>query len=59
MWIKKYKLEIKYVIGRTVLEGIREGEVDGSIPNNHVAHEFRVKNAATCDFDRSGWVGVS
>jgi hypothetical protein len=29
----------------------REGEVEGSITNNRVAHEFCAKNAATCDYN--------
>jgi hypothetical protein len=31
------------------VEGMREGEVYGSIPHNRVAREFCAKNAATCD----------
>jgi hypothetical protein len=36
---KKYKLDTKYVIGGVVVYGMRNGEVDSSIVNNHVAHE--------------------
>jgi hypothetical protein len=43
-----YKLDTKHVINGVVVEGTREGEVDGSITNNRVAREFCVKNAATC-----------
>jgi hypothetical protein len=32
MWTKNYKLDIKHTIGRVVVEGVREGEVGGSIP---------------------------
>ena len=41
-----YKLDTKHVINGVVVEGTREGEVDGSITNNRVAREFCVKNAA-------------
>jgi hypothetical protein len=34
-----YKLDIKHVIDGVVVEGTREGEVDGSITNNRVARE--------------------
>jgi hypothetical protein len=34
-----YKLDTKHVIDRVVLEGTREGEVNGSITNNRVARE--------------------
>jgi hypothetical protein len=59
---KNYKLDTKHVISRVVAEGTREGEIDGSIRNNHVAREFCTKNVATCDFDgdedhRAGGVG--
>jgi hypothetical protein len=37
MWEKNYKLDTNYVIGRVVVKGTREGEVDRSIPNNRVA----------------------
>jgi hypothetical protein len=30
---KNYKLDTKHVIGGVVVEGTREGEVDGLIPN--------------------------
>jgi hypothetical protein len=33
------------------VEDTRKGEVDGSITNNRVAHEFCVKNTATCDLN--------
>jgi hypothetical protein len=49
-----YKLDTKHVINRVVVEGMREGEVDGSNTKNRVAHEFCAKNAATCDFDGVG-----
>jgi hypothetical protein len=57
-----YKLNTKHVIDGVVVKGTREGEVEGSITNNRVAHEFCAKNTATCDFDgdsvgRVGWVG--
>jgi hypothetical protein len=45
-----YKLDTKLVIDGVVVEGTREGEVDGSITKNRVAREFCAKNAATCDF---------
>jgi hypothetical protein len=45
-----YKLDTKHVIDGVVVEGTREGEVDGSITNNRVARESCAKNAATC-----GW----
>jgi hypothetical protein len=32
MWRKNYKLDTKYTIGGVIVEGTREGEVDGSIP---------------------------
>ena len=51
-----YKLDTKHVIDGVVVEGTREGEVDGSITNNRVAREFYVKNAATCDFNGDGRV---
>jgi hypothetical protein len=55
---KNYKLDTNHVINGVVVEGTHEGEVDGSITNNHVAREFCAKNAATCDFDgRVGWGG--
>jgi hypothetical protein len=41
-----YKLDTKHVIDGVVVEGTREGEVDGSITNNRIAHEFCAKNAA-------------
>jgi hypothetical protein len=44
-----YKLDTKHVINGVVVEGTREGEVDGSITNNRVARKFCAKNAATCD----------
>jgi hypothetical protein len=44
-----YKLDTSHVIDGVVVEGTREGEVYGSIPNNRVAREFCAKNAATCD----------
>ena len=56
MWTKNYKLDTKHVIDGVVVEGTREGEVDGSITNNRVAREFCAKNAATCDFDGDGRV---
>jgi hypothetical protein len=34
-----YKLDTKHAIDRVVVEGTREGEVDGSITNNRVARE--------------------
>jgi hypothetical protein len=34
-----YKLDTKHAINGVVVEGTREGEVDGSITNNRVAHE--------------------
>ena len=43
-----YKLYTRHVIDGVVVEGTREGEVYGSIPNNRVAREFCAKNAATC-----------
>jgi hypothetical protein len=43
-----YKLDTSHVIDGVVVEGTREGEVYGSIPNNRVAREFCAKNAATC-----------
>jgi hypothetical protein len=43
-----YKLDTSHVIEGVVVEGTREGEVYGSIPNNSVAREFCAKNAATC-----------
>jgi hypothetical protein len=46
---KNYKVDTKHAIGGVVVEGTREGEVDGSIPNNRVAREFCTKNAATRD----------
>ena len=46
---KNYKVDTKHAIGGVVVEGTREGEVDGSIPNNRVAREFCAKNAATRD----------
>jgi hypothetical protein len=49
---KNYKLDTKYVIGGVIVEGMREGEVDGSILNNRVARDFCAKNATTCDGDR-------
>jgi hypothetical protein len=49
MWTKNNKQDIKHAIGGVVVECTREGEVDGSIYNNRVAHEFCVKYAATCD----------
>jgi hypothetical protein len=42
-----YKIDTKHVIDGVVVEGTREGEVEGSITNNCVAREFCVKNAAT------------
>jgi hypothetical protein len=33
------------------MEGMREGEVDGSITNNCVLCQFCAKNVVTCDFD--------
>jgi hypothetical protein len=36
---KNYKLDTKHAIGRVVVEGTREGEVDGSIHNSRVARE--------------------
>jgi hypothetical protein len=50
-----YKRDSKYVIGGVVVNGTREGEVDGLILNNRVACEFCAKNVVTCDGD--GWVG--
>jgi hypothetical protein len=52
-----YKLDTRHVIDGVVGEGTREGEVDGSNTNNHVAREFCAKNAVTCDFDGDGRVG--
>jgi hypothetical protein len=43
-----YKLDTRHVIDGVVVEGMREGEVYGSITNNRVAREFCAKNAATC-----------
>jgi hypothetical protein len=51
MWTKNYKLDIKHCIVRVVVEGKREAEVGGSIPNNHVARKFCAKNATTCNGD--------
>jgi hypothetical protein len=34
-----YKLDMKHVIDGVVVEGTREGEVEGSITNNRVARE--------------------
>jgi hypothetical protein len=50
MWTKNYKLNTKHIIGEVVVEGMCEGEVDSSIPNNRVAREF----CANCDFDGGG-----
>jgi hypothetical protein len=44
-----YKLDTKHIIDGVVVEGTREGEVEGSITNNRVAREFRAENAATCE----------
>ena len=44
-----YKLDTSHVIDGVVVDGTREGEVDGSNTNNRVAREFCAKNAATCD----------
>jgi hypothetical protein len=41
---KNYKLNTSHVIDGVVVEGTREGEVYGSIPNNRVAREFCAKN---------------
>ena len=50
------KLDTKHTIGGVVAQYMHEGEVDGSVSNNRVAHEFCAKNAATCDFDGDdGW----
>jgi hypothetical protein len=38
-----YKLDTMHAINGVVVEGPREGEVDGSITNNCVAHEFYAK----------------
>jgi hypothetical protein len=43
MWRKNYKLDTNHVIDGVVVEGTREGEVDGSITNNRVAREFCAK----------------
>jgi hypothetical protein len=40
MWTKNYKLDTKYVIGGLVVEGTREGKVNGLILGNRVAREF-------------------
>jgi hypothetical protein len=42
-----YKIDTMHAINGVVVEGTREGEVDGSITNNRVAAEFCTKNAAT------------
>jgi hypothetical protein len=39
MWTKNYKIDTKHDIGWVVAEGMREGEVDGLIPNNRVVRE--------------------
>jgi hypothetical protein len=44
---KNYKLDTKHAIGGVVVEGMREDEIHGLIPNNRVAREFCAKNAAT------------
>ena len=44
-----YKLDTRHVIDGVVVEGTREGEVYGSIPNNRVARE------KCCDL--RGWGG--
>jgi hypothetical protein len=58
MWTKQLQTRHKACHRR---KGTREGEVEGSITNNHVAREFCAKNAATCDFDgespSGGWGG--
>jgi hypothetical protein len=36
---KNYKLDIKHALDGVVVEGTREGEVDGLITNNRVARE--------------------
>jgi hypothetical protein len=38
-----YKLDTKHVIDGVVVECTRKGEVDGSITNKRVAHEFCAK----------------
>jgi hypothetical protein len=55
--VKNYKLDTKHAIGGMVVEGTREGEIGGSIPNNRIARKFCVKNVVTCDFDGDGRVG--
>jgi hypothetical protein len=53
-----YKLDTKHAIDGVVVDGTRQGEVDGLITNNRVAREFCAKNAVTCDSDgdrRVGW----
>jgi hypothetical protein len=40
---KNYKLDKKHAIGRVVLEGTREGKIDGLIPNNCAAQILREK----------------
>jgi hypothetical protein len=54
IWTKNYKVDTKYAIVRMVVEGTRDGEVGGLIPNNRIAPEFYAKN---CDFDGDGQVG--
>jgi hypothetical protein len=49
---KNYKLDTKHAIGGVVVEGMREGEVDGLIPNNRVTREFCAKNAITYYINR-------
>ena len=40
-----YKLDTRHVIDGVVVEGMRKGEVYGSIPHNRVAREFCAKHA--------------
>jgi hypothetical protein len=41
---KNYKLDTKHAIDGVVVDGTREGEVDGSITNNRVARDVSKNN---------------
>jgi hypothetical protein len=55
---KSYKVDTKHAIGRVIVDGTREGEVDDSIYNNRVPCEFCAK-IPRFTTETGEWSGVS
>jgi hypothetical protein len=54
MWTKKLQLDTKHVIGEVVVKGTREGEIGGSIPNNHIVARKMPRLATSTEMGGGG-----